>query len=109
MLGLDGAVEAVVALAFGTVALVVPVVPAGAEGVAGDGAEVAVVVVERFGASPGDDGVDVPEADGVFTAPSGMAAGGGTASRRPTPVRTPRKNSIDAPSTAAAAFTTVLS
>ena len=106
---LGGSVVAVVALvAVGAVAAVVTVVPAVADGVAGDGTE-AAVVVDRFGASTGDDGLEVPEPAGVFTAPSGMAAGGGTASRRPTPVRTPRKNSIEAPSTAAAAFTTLLS
>jgi hypothetical protein len=39
------------------------------------------------------------------TTPRGMAVGGGSDSRRPTPVSTPRKNSSEAPRTAAAAFT----
>lgn len=37
--------------------------------------------------------------------PNGMAVGGGSASLRPAPVRTPTKNNSEAPRTAAAAFT----
>jgi len=69
-----------------------------------------VVVAAPAGPGAGCPAGEPPDVEGVAgfwdaLAPSGMAAGGGTAARRPAPASTPAKNSREATRTPAATFT----
>jgi hypothetical protein len=87
------------------VGAVVTVVVVTVEAVVGLAPARAVVRGVRGGAGDRVPGVSAPLLEPAEVAtPSGMALGGGTVSRRPMPVRTPRKKSSEAPRTAAAAF-----